>query len=715
MSQSDSEGKYIFIGVVSVQVSATIIPLLAVSKQTHIDRVVLLHTGKQLFHDAANNAKDAISKLLPQDEMPEVLVMQIPDTDVKAIYDIFQKHMSHGHIWFNLCGGMSWQISLGTQAADLRRTTFVYSLGQVYFWRITEDWRLEEVVSEFQASLKELQACYPNLHFEPCHPPEFDYEAFLKDMTKEYDCDKVYNVKVSGIFFDMAYAWNSTICFVRTISSNNASGNKVTPEEKAIICDCLDFIETRSRSAGLHEKSVCIITDRKQVLKSLSKKGHRSYSVVFIDKDNNEYKKDIKLRMFSSADNIPTWDSFKYNSELNDAKLPDVKLDGDGLVAVAHDKLTLLETVLCAHEALPWFILFCPPGGLGFSTISDLIKERRIKLLKVIPCEIDFFGKSILGYAHALQGKKFITNITMGHKAHSFFLTILSRRFKIPIYSINRGLSQCDSIHQEVPGQCIPFHLETEKKVPDSCKVLRAVKDEHGDFWQESQYTPSDGIATLYDYFQKIDKAIVHTKGIKTNTMYTLKSIKKKLSIEIKNDGSPIGQRPIVFSIEGKDVADVEWTLSLQEGFWFEDFAAYCLMRAGLDPIYVNARKPWDYYTNLDAKPLVAFVLEMDLHFIYKMIHVIISCKSSASNDEKALTAAAEVRGSSKRFFGKRALAFLAIASLTEKYRHYVKDVPVLTVETLLNPDKLKAVIEKAYASMTTLTPSSSGPAPENP
>nr|MBP8626916.1 hypothetical protein [Syntrophorhabdales bacterium] len=277
-----------FISLVGTQVMAELNPLLAImNSKEKPGRIILLPTEKTL-EKALTIKNFLVAKKLKGEEDMEVEIISKdsnPDTDGRrpAHEIVGEKVAGVGRFYFNIAGGMGFQIVYSINVIDPEKCVFLYPAREgVLQINLVKDGVKKKTLSNpdpvdilmLQGIKTEKGGKEENKEADDLLKSFFRDIKFDPDLIDKYTVAK--NVKIAGIHFVRIWNMGNVLRFLTIIDKKNYNSEAILRKTRELI----GFAYTREKLSELYDRSIGVITNNKLVAERLRTEGMGKIDVI---------------------------------------------------------------------------------------------------------------------------------------------------------------------------------------------------------------------------------------------------------------------------------------------------------------------------------------------------------------------------------------------------------------------------------------------------
>lgn len=430
----------IFISLVGTQILAVLNPLLSILRENKPELIVLIPTVKTL--DKANSIKAYLEEKLKIENVVEISSSElIADAQFPPAHEIVRKY-SDRPIYFNLAGGMNFQIASCVSHLDYKNTTFLYpeSTG-VHQIRVVDD----KVLSHKILPLPKVENLLEIFKMQGVKLIKLNqnrsnfFTWALKLSNLSVPRDALENIEINRVAFDLVINLGNEIRFLKVI--HKSTDDRRTSEDFLSEVDkVVDFALDRNRAYELYHRKIFVLTNIPTISERIKKEG--SGKVEVIDGLNRDLCVSGLRLFFGYQEQSPQL--FKSQIETYETS----KNQHSKTILLTSLGENLMPTLIALWSHRPSkAILFYTPGD------SEILKIKNalVSNLDLLPVSsVSFYPVSITGQEILKMPKpddgSVEVNISPGTKGHGAFLTLWAKVHSAEIFSIETKSQTLKSI-----------------------------------------------------------------------------------------------------------------------------------------------------------------------------------------------------------------------------------------------------------------------------
>lgn len=679
-----------YVAIVGSQVMAVLNPLLSlVGNKLKPHRVTLLTT------DFCKSYGESIKGYLVENGLfteSEVEIVPISDgteggSAERSAHDIVRELQTRDELYFDIAGGMNFQIAACIQAVDAERCTFVYPEdSSIQLYKVSPT-----IIEKGRLSLPNSIDVFKLLGVQGVHfqlEEDRTLNPFLQDTFKRAGVNLpkhvLTNVRLSytdadgvvkwGPVFDVVINSGNKLKLIHVICRSDVGVNETIFARQIIAIGA-----GRIRLGSLYDREILVVTNVEKVAERIKSEEGNKIKAIMVSKQNNYYRKNL-LRFFKAEQennqNLPSPKSIETGRSVGSGKVL--------YTSVGPNLLPTLAAVL-THAPDEVRLLYTPSEHQVVELIQSITAGKTfLNVSRITFVPVTFTGEDILELLPPDSSMRVEVNITPGTKAQSAFLALWAKENGFETFSINRSTAEIMSLagngskpvilpaaseYLELSG----VDLKSEGCKPDAAAaeiltflrgMLASGKSMQG--FSYHRVNLRDGRSLIPDR-EKMTASIVSAQG---KDLVTFKHLQK--------------------TKEGKIV---------REGFWFEPVVGTAVMEGGADLVEVNIKTAWSERVSRWIKNKDDHMSEVDVTAIYKGDYHVFSCKLSSSGD-KLMRDVADAEAQTF-IFGRMAIPYLVVLGYEDEPKLH-DNVWVFGYRTLLDPVKLRELLDKGRETRRT-------------
>lgn len=671
----------IYISPVGNQPMAVINPLLAIAEQAQAPRQIhLLRTqqAKSNFKHAVDFLKTRFGEgIVHYHEVSDALE---PDGRRLPAQEVVRQIAAglKEPVFFNIAGGMNFQIAACVQNLDAQACIFTYP-----------DFRYIHVYEFKGGALSHKRVGLPSpvdvmkIQGMACESGGRDtpnvrllIDAAMAKNLKKPPSSWLYNVKFGGIEFDIAWNSGNTMNFLKVVTR----ALKFRDEENAAVLD-------RARTGDLYHRRIHILT---QDVNLVERARWESFGKVEVYRYGNKGKTKRPdpdsmgtelLKAYGALPSAPAPPTVGEEHEVVNAP----GRAGDGTTLAVFLGTTPTATVKSIWSHRPDTLLLLYTGG---DTQVERLKAAllrhagRLPVNRVIFKSVDFTGAALMRIAPPTDGRLAV-NITPGIKSQAFFLARWAMEHNAEIYSLNNS---------NATVQAIPAGKVLRQRLPEPARFLELKGETIKSAWGgRDKLCAMEG--TLEGLIRFID--LIHEDH-------------KKIQQFPGGGGGRIEVDGALFLRRQKDLGRIEFAgenhavnFSLEKHIWLEQLTGYMLHKCGAEDVAVSTKVRWSAATEAwleKSKAESVHKNDYDVIAVFGGEYVMVECKSG--HDKPLAAMIAQTNGLAKTL-GRFTLPLLC------RFNHHgppqeQNGVWVFGHRTLTDPVGLRALIDRAFSGRRT-------------
>ena len=675
----EKDMKSVFISLTGTQVMAVLNPLLAITEQHQVPDSILL-LGTEFARDKFDPVLAYLNAHPPfADRVEWRTISRTLEKDAAglppaqdALREIIMSGDRRGGLTvFNQAGGMGFQTAACVQAlAGVNRLLYVYpDYTGIHAFRFQGD-SLEEH-SEFPLPDMADVFRFQGIDFMNC-PSTGSRAELLEQAFKNSgapDRALLKNVYIEDVCFDLVYNKGNTLHFFAVV--------KNTDEMRSVN----RLAAGRSAFADLYHRGVHVMTTNRYAAERGREESGGKVKIY------RKSKLPEAMQAAVAAVSIPS----------RAAAPPVARMPSpwriNNKLATGND-IALLTTL--GPNILPTLIALwtCRPkrAVLFFTPNDDQVKKAVANMEKwqdLLPAEIlefrpmDFWGKEIGRFNKSGAGN-WQVNISPGTKAQKLFLTRWAAGNGATLVSI---VTADQKLHQ------IPSGITADLNAPDPVSLLKLAGETIDDKYLDK--------AGLKKNKRDLEMLAGFLTAIKNSEQRS--ALKSFPNFPLKMVGYSFASEKKGFCLSRK-TGGKERKIRMATGFWLELLTGYMLVKAGADDVAVRVRTQWseELSKDLNSNPFLRsepFRTDFDVIARFAARYFVIECKTSRDESlRKSGRQVLKVAGVLARF----AVPLVCKFSKADEPLKTDDGVYAFGHTTLLDPEKLKGLLEKAAAERRT-------------
>ncbi len=616
-----------FISYIGTQLFSIINPLVSLIKAGYVfDSIIFLPTEMTL--PEAKKIKNFVIKEFDIDDVFEII--KIPrKVPVATIKDL----MKAEEFIFNINGGLNYQIAQTIGNLDIeyfRNGKFAYSDNSILSLyenllsgkekRIYYNIHSIDIMKIFSLNNLKIR------HYSDKHSGLSS--QIMQVIHIPFDFQKLYNVHIDDVVFDIVANINNTIYFFKEIKDYS----------KEEIRSLIRFSDDIIYKNNFFHKEVYVVTQKSSVRERIISESSGKIKIFnrenFINFLKPQYRKS-KLKITTKEK------SFRIKSNnrrivtfLGKNILPTI----NAINSMSAENVTVFYTLELKKTA---------------KRLDNVLFYNKLELV-----EVDFYCNKLLNYKPTEKTQDTFVNVTPGTKLQLFFLCIWALKNNGVIVTIKDRQHIVD-INDRKISEINSFNLSDYFKA----KNLTLKKG----------YLDNKKLNEKSKIYEKWKEEIIHK-------LFSKKELFK-------------------WRKENKDGYD------FQDGFWFEEFAAYIIMKTLQTSVWQQVRTDWSWNKE---KADDIFKTDIDIVVSYSSIRFVIDCKTGIEGlnsifESKILEFKKNIAAVSE-IFGKFAIPMLCYFDNFEDDYSICQETGVVLfgIKILLNPDKLKNMFDEVLLSKST-------------
>lgn len=660
----------VYISLVGTQVMAVLNPLLVLMEQNKKpDKVELLATQK-----SCPNAKDIKQFLIDSKQysannidITKISRSNEADKEGKApAHEAVKTKISDlDHFFFNVAGGMNFQIAACIYEINPEKCLFLYPESQGIYAISLRKGKIEHAIYNLPKPIDVLKI--QGTKYEIIGgAQDHEFLTFAKNKCGvNLPNNAIRHLQISNVVFDLAWNTGNELKFLKVIHSSQEYNKKdayYLREARKVINLALN----REQFGELYHRKIAILTNHPLVAERIRDEGAGKIVIIDSTAENAfcNIMRNFLIDLRAESVRGSGISSDTGNSSNNDSIL---------YVPLGKDITPTLIT-LWSHKPHTVNFLYTPNDSTIICYKDAIFKNK--KLLPVT--SVSFYPVSIAGHEildiPSLAGSKIEINITPGTKGQTAFLSLWAKAHSAKIFSIETNERMLRQIpHGTTKAAYAPPLLMYLK--------LSGVKVKHGGENKPSLLKDSNLFDGIINFLEAALSEFESLKGF-PNTAVSLQEMKF----------NPINDKAVI-TFNSSNKRKLQWSLKNNE--WFEKLIGYILSKCGADDVRVRIRTGWSETTEsyLQGKyGKSPHKTDIDVAACFKTNYYVVSCKSGKKDDEGKITT--EISAVSS-LFGRFAIPLVAYLQYEgEPYKH--NGVYIFGFKTFLNTEKMKSLIDIA-------------------
>lgn len=678
----------VFISLTGTQPLALLNPLRAIIEQHQApDYIYLLATPHVIekFPHMFQSMKTAPDLSSSQQTICTTSQHLKPDTEGNPpphslLTEILDRH-KEDVIVFNMTSGLKFQIISCIQAMGNRDTLQVYAeKGGIHVFQMSKGLLVDHKVVPLPKPMNIL-----NLQGIPYVRSNRGMNAFtrsvnqLSNQLNKFSIPTWSNIEIAGILFNLVWNDGNTLSFITRVSSQEEARNLI-----AVASNRHQFFE-------LYHRNIFAFSDDTMVTERLTKDdSSHKLSVRFYENQeqlNALLARLLPDRLAPESVMLPLSPHEEENSSIN--------IHPHGKIR----KNTVLITLLAPNEVPTMLAVFShrPEKAILFYTANNQkvcqIKDHILKNMNQLPVQelqfvpISFMAKEILNLPPFPEMNAEV-NVGPGHKVAGFFLAMWAAANNGKLFSINNNTDQIEQIPDGDSLPCQGARPELILKLsgsPDnvvSCGVKENELLKKQDIYQ--------AVLSFIDLIKDNPEAM---KNFPNNPIQLQPKAEYSVSVSSKK------QETATIEMSGKKT-----NFKITGGQWFEELVGYQFLQAGAETVSVRVRVGWgDESQRILEKRhdhQVSHRNDIDVIARFKGKYFMISCKSGEKGGVGNECELTDFHAKTVAHFGVPMVCFLKHSGAPSQ--NSKTGVFVFGYQTLLKPDLIRELCEKAYSARQT-------------
>jgi hypothetical protein len=670
-----------FISIVGTQVMAVLNPILALAKQGTFPFIVeLLVTDHQKSMQLSKNIEAHLIRKLGFHK-ESVRISEISSTlatdkngrlpaneAVKRFID------PNEEFYFNLAGGMNFQIAGALLAVDLESANFVYPDSEgihvirLKAGKIFERSRLALPQSVTVLDLQgfEYDVLRQNLSgflMKVIHSCKL--ESWLEMADKQ--------VCIKGVVFDLVWNNGNELKFLKVI---RGSANDKKKSRDCLQCyrKVVALLQQRDDFADLYHRDVAILTDSRKIAERISTEGKGKVEVILAR--GGDFCLNFE-KFLSISEDTPS-EATKFTLRTGRKELSE---NPALIVSIGQNIMTTLIAIW-SHRPSRVIFAYTPEDKV----ISELRKYLETHSSNLPVESVTFYPVGMTGgeimRIKPGKGIKTIVNISAGTKWQTALMCLWARKYGAEVYSIETTTQELRRIPSGTGGG-----LSAPSPVDFLKFAFGAVPEPRSDnFKLSDDWRLQEGVL---DFLRRLnrDRTLLQSFPSSEIRIGRIKYV----------PSGPVGR---IFDDSKRKPIEIY----IGNGNWFEELVGYVFCACGADDVAVGTEIPWSEETQkvLSEKyGQMPHMNEIDVVGRFRSDYFVVSCKATRKEDE--VKRCTEIKAVAS-LFGRFAVPMLCF--LRYGGNPYTKNgVTIFGCQTLTDKDKTKALLKQAMERKRTTLP----------
>jgi len=672
-----------YVSLMGTQSIAVLNPLLSLKENGEApEGVILLATAQtqkraESLRDhivAAGFEKSAI------DIQPVSLTLETDAEGRPAAPEVLRELISaHQRIYFNIAGGLNFQIAACVRAVRPEDCVFLYPESEGVHRFEIRDFRLS---SETLLSLPPvvdvltIQNIVHRLDTPKKRHPLMNKALSISGIRRPKNA--VSNLVIGEVVFDLAINHGNGMKFIKAIQNIGKEGRS----QKRLLAEARKVIRialNREDFGELYHRDIAVLTADPLIAERIETEGGGKVDVIHLKnlKKNNPLSC-LPLKMFLSGVPVaaPRADKTgKSPVETGEATPP-------ALYAPIGTEILTTLIALWSHKPNTTVLFYTPQDPEANRHKESLASAKKILPAKQVHFHpVDITGKGILDLPDPPAGNSAV-NITPGTKGHAFFLTLWAMKHGMKIHSIAAKTHQL----MEIPeGPARPL------QAPAPVSFLKATGVGVISYGEDKER-----LIQNQDNFKSVLRvlmAIANDPALSISD-FPLKRIETRDFV-----GTPIsGKKDQRLRITEKETRQPFYLTIDAKDEWFERLVGFAMAECGAQDVQIRVRTSWRKETENHLKQKFQtgprpHKTDIDVVARFQTTYYVVSCKSGKNYSMKQTTAEADAVA---RLFGRFTIPMACFLRHDGPPRKDDNGIYIFGYQTLADAEALKGVIQQA-------------------
>jgi hypothetical protein len=655
-----------YISIVGTQVMAVLNPLLALKEKGEKPaQVHLLETGFTKVRAETIKGFLVESRTYNYDQ---IRITRISDslasdnTQYPPAHQVVSELSNNSDkIFFNLAGGMNFQVSACVMKMDTDRCLYIYPESEgVHVIHIPDNGTFTQEIYPLPRPVDVLKLQGITHQKHATMQPHTIWSDFYK-RAKNYLPKGESCIQVSDVIFDFVWNRGNELKFLKVISSGNGDHKAILAQARAVISLAI----VRDRFGELYHRDVVIVTNDKPTKERIIKEGGGKVKVIVRSELTGLFYKNPGGDVQDPGEEV-----IPVGNKTTGAKWLITTLGKN-----------LLPTLIALYSHKPDQVcLLYTPNITEIDRYKKSIQEYKddlgVSTIRFVPVSIS--GEEILKLTPPDGDAVVEVNITPGSKGQGAFLTLWSKRYNATPYSIENSPPRLADISA---GQM----RERPLSGPSPLQFLRfsgvEIHDEgKNEYAIGKNAEVNNGIIDFIKMMVPLNQRIndFPTKDI------------------ILDDARSKLLSPDTARITFNDSREIQW--SLKQNKWFEELLGYAMLNSGATDVQIRLRtawsKPTDTYLEKKYPGQAHHMTDIDVAARLGAHYLTLECKATEREKTSKYCAKALADAS---LFGRFAIPFLVFLKYGGEPEK-VNGVYVLGYRTFTDFEAMKALIKQAIS-----------------
>lgn len=636
----------IYLSIAGTQSLAVLNPLLSLLKQgKRPERAVFLATERsentansiKKFLIASHGFNDNTVEIIPISDSLESVGDRKPAQEVV-------KELENEEVFFNLAGGMNFQITACAFTVNLDNSAFMYPDSEcVHLIKIGQGGLSHEKLAlPDPVDVLKLQG----VKFEKCREERHKFLSFILGECKiQLPEGTQEHIKIGDVVFDCVSNKGNNLKFLKVIHKSKGDkrlDNYFLNEARKVIA----LANSREDFGELFHREILVLTNHKIVEEHINREGQGKVTAEFLAEEKFLPYTCAHMKQFFYGTPAYSYIRGRHVTENTGVN----KIGNSTLFVTLGEDILPGLIALWSHKPAKVCFLYTPDNEHILAFKNSILANKNLLPVR----EVSFYPVSLLGYEifdFPISDENIEVNVTSGTKAQGFFLSLFAREKNGEVYSLNTRTQRVEQI--------FPESGETKGSLQAPAPVM----------------------------FLKLKGEDVLEYGVDKGALMKEKNLYENLRISIRNKGGG--------GVNGRRFPE--------GGEWFEKFIGYIMAECGANDVQVRVRTKWSEgtrrYLEEKYKREVLHRTDMDVIARFNSNYYIIECKSQKKIGNTKVIA--DKMKADAPLFGRFTIPL--IAHLHHKGEpQNINGVYVFGPETFTNYDAMRSLLEKALTEKKT-------------